>query len=110
MEHADLLIVVALSAWKTNIERAEKLFSGLSDDQLSKEVAPGKNRLIYLMGHLTAVHDGIPQLLGQGTRSYPEYDATFLKNPDKSQTNTPPVAEVRKAWKDVNAKIAEAFA
>jgi hypothetical protein len=50
------LVASAVHAWKLQLERADTLFSGLSDDELRNEVAPGKNRLIYLWGHLTAVH------------------------------------------------------
>jgi hypothetical protein len=35
----------ALRAWKSNVERADKLFGGLSPELLAQEVAPGKNRL-----------------------------------------------------------------
>jgi hypothetical protein len=42
------LIDSALRGWKFNVERAEELFAGLSPEQLEREVAPGKNRLIYL--------------------------------------------------------------
>ena len=46
------LIDSALRGWKSNVERADKLFGALSPDQLEQEVAPGRNRLIYLWGHL----------------------------------------------------------
>jgi hypothetical protein len=51
------LIDSVLRGWKFNVERADKLFGGLSPGQLEQEVAPGKNRLIYLWGHLAAVND-----------------------------------------------------
>ena len=54
----------ALNLWDTTIDRADKLFSSLTPDQLAKEIAPGKNRLIYLWGHLTAVHDRMLPLQG----------------------------------------------
>jgi hypothetical protein len=56
----------ALRAWKSNVERADRLFGGLSPELLEQEVAPGKNRLIYLWGHLAAVNDG---LLADGLRT-----------------------------------------
>jgi hypothetical protein len=73
-----------LNAWKTNIDRADKLFLALTPDQLEKEIAPGKNRLIYLWGHLTAVHDRMLPLLGFGPRLHPELDDIFLSKPDRS--------------------------
>ena len=53
------LVDSGLRGWKSNIDSADKLFSSLSPEQLEKEVAPGKNRLIYLWGHLTAVNDAL---------------------------------------------------
>jgi hypothetical protein len=72
-----------MNAWKQNIERAGKIFSGRSTADLQQEVAPGKNRLIYLWGHLTAVHDAMLPLLGLGPRLLPNW--TFLSS--LNQTN-----------------------
>src|SRR4029453_3485513 len=78
------LVRTAVAAWKTNIDRANKLFSGLSDERLQQEIAPGKNRLIYLWGHLTAVHDAMLPLLGIGPRRYADLDAAFLEGADRA--------------------------
>src|SRR6201984_148390 len=78
------LIDSALRGWKSNVERAEKLFGGLVPGQLEQEVAPGKNRLIYLWGHLAAVNDGLFPLLGIGERLHPELDAMFISKPERS--------------------------
>lgn len=110
MTNEELFLAVALNGWKGNIERADKMFSGLSEEELLKEVAPGKNRLIYLWGHLTAVHDAMLPLLGFGRRRYPEFDAAFISNPDKTQAGVPSAELVRKAWIDVNARLFEGFA
>ena len=48
MSMEDSLIDAALRGWKSNVERADKLFGTLSPEQLGQQVAPGKNRLIYL--------------------------------------------------------------
>jgi hypothetical protein len=45
-----LSVQVAINSWRLVVERANKIFSGLTEDQLLKEVAPGRNRLIYLWG------------------------------------------------------------
>ena len=62
------IVASAVHSWKQNVERADKVFSGLTEQQLLTEVAPGRNRLVYLWGHLTAVHDGMLPLLGLGDR------------------------------------------
>src|ERR1700730_5609342 len=110
MTSEELYLAVALNGWKGNIERADKMFSGLSDQEVLKEIAPGKNRLIYLWGHLTAVHDAMLILLGIGRRLHPEFDVAFVSNPDKAQAEIPSVELVRKAWREVNGRLFEGFA
>jgi hypothetical protein len=110
MTNEELFLAVALTGWKGNIERADKMFSGLSEEELLKEVAPGKNRLIYIWGHLTAIHDAMLPLLDIGRRLHPEFDDTFVSNPDKTQAEIPSVELVRNAWREVNGKLFEGFA
>ena len=110
MTNEELFLAVALKGWKGNIETADKMFSGLSEEELLKEVAPEKNRLVYLWGHLTAIHDAMLPLLGFGRRLHPEFDVAFVSNPDKTQTGIPSVELVRKAWMEVNARLFEGFA
>jgi hypothetical protein len=104
------LVTAALSSWKGNIDRADRLFSPLNEEQLQKEVAPGKNRLIYLWGHLTAVHDRMLPLLGLGERLHPELDPTFITSPDRTIAKLPPAEEIKKSWNEVNSKLFAGFA
>jgi hypothetical protein len=78
------LIDSALRNWRSNVDRAGKLFGNLSQEQLLQEVSPGKNRLIYLWGHLTAFNDALIALLGFGPRIHPELDLMFVSNPDRT--------------------------
>ena len=78
-------------------------------EQVLQEIAPGRNRLLYLWGHLTAIHDAMLPLLGLGKRLYPEFDVAFVLNPDKSQTVTPSHEEVRRAWITVNGELSKGF-
>jgi hypothetical protein len=103
------LVASALGAWKSNLERADRMFSALSEEQLQKEVAPGKNRLIYLWGHLTAVHDRMLPLLEIGPRVCPEYDSIFITSPDKTVAQLPSAAEIKSAWDEVSSKLQAGF-
>jgi uncharacterized damage-inducible protein DinB len=105
-----LSVQVAINSWRLVLERASKALSNLPEDQLLKEVAPGRNRLIYLWGHLTAVHDAMFPILGLGERLHPELDAIFVSSPDKTETQLPPVVELRKYWDEVNGKLLSQFA
>jgi hypothetical protein len=100
---------LGLKAWKAQVDRAGKLFGALSPAQVLQEIAPGRNKLLYLWGHLTAIHDAMLPLLGMGKRLYPELDVAFVINPDKSQTVTPSHEEIRRAWITVNGELSKGF-
>jgi hypothetical protein len=86
-----------------------KIVWGLSPDQLEQEVAPGKNRLIYLWGHLAAVNDRLLPLLGIGERLHPEFDGMFISNPDKSVQLKVSGQSLKAAWQEINQKLWEGF-
>ncbi len=109
MENEGSYVALALKVWKAQIERAGKLFGSLSSEEVLREIAPGRNRLLYLWGHLTAIHDAMLPLLGLGERLHPEFDAAFVSNPDKSQAGIPSHEQVRRAWNVVNARLWEGF-
>ena len=109
MGNDDAYVTLGLKVWKAQIDRAGKLFEALSSEEVLREIAPGKNRLLYLWGHLTAVHDAMLPLLGLGERLYPEFDVAFVSNPDKSRADIPSHEQVRQAWNDVNAELSKGF-
>ena len=76
------LVDGALRAWKFQMDRVEASFAKLSDEQLEARVAAGRNRLIYLLGHIAAVHDRMLPLLGIGERKHADLDAPFIETPD----------------------------
>ncbi len=109
MTSQQLSVKVAINSWKLVVERADKTFSKLNDDQLLKEVAPGKNRLIYIWGHLIAVHDAMFTILGLGSRLHPELDAVFISNPDKSVAELLSARTLKQYWDEVNSKLLSQF-
>src|SRR5437899_12130032 len=98
-------VALGLKVWKAQLDRADKLFGGLSSEEVLREIAPGRNRLLYLWGHLTAVHDAMLPLLGLGDRFHREFDVAFISNPDKSQAAIPSHQQVRYAWETINAEL-----
>ena len=104
-----LIIKMALDPWNTQIRKADKLFNDLSDEQLEEEVATGRNSGIYLLGHLTAIHDALFPLLGLGVKLYPPLEDIFIKSPDKSGIEKPGTKELRNSWSEVNNKLSQHF-
>jgi DinB superfamily len=105
----ELLSTAALNSWKLVISRFDQKLVGLTDTQLQQQVAPGKNRLFYLVGHLTAVHDRLFPLLGIGERLHPELDEPYLTNPDRTLADPVSASDLKKAWTEVNTKLTAAF-
>jgi hypothetical protein len=104
------LIDSALRGWKSNVEQADKLFGALSPGELEQEIAPGRNRLIYVWGHLAAVNDALLPLLTIGERLHPEFDGMFVSNPDKSVQLTISAESLKTAWQEINQKLRDGFA
>ena len=105
----NLLVKMTLMAWDAQNNHLNKLISSLTDDQLAKETAPGKNTGVYLLGHLIAVSDGLMPLLGFGNRLFPDMEEVFLKNPDKSGLTHPSVAELKRRLETVNKELNHHF-
>jgi hypothetical protein len=109
MTNEELPGITALNSWKLVIGRIDQNLAMLTDEQLQRQVAPGRNRLFYLLGHLTAVHDRLFPMLGLGDRLYPELDETYITNPDRALADPVSASDLKKAWTEVNAKLTEAF-
>jgi hypothetical protein len=109
MTNEEVLGVTVLNSWKLVINRFNKTLSKLSDEHLQRQVAPGKNRAFYLLGHLTAMHDRMFPLLGVGDRLHPELDDAYITNADKVLVDPLSAIELRRAWNEVNDKLTAAF-
>ena len=106
MSNTALIIKSATDSWFQQISRIDKLMDSFTDEQLESEIAPNKNRGIYLLGHLAAVHDRMLPLLNFGDQLYPQLENIFLTNPDRAIIDIPLTSELRKYWKTVNEMLA----
>ena len=95
----DFIVKLVLDAWLGQIARVDKLLSELNDEQLEREIAPGRNSGVYLIGHLAAIHDAMLPLLELG----PEL------HPDKSALQKPPLKLIREYWKEINTALDSHF-
>jgi hypothetical protein len=105
----EIFIKTAVSSWKQVISRIDKGVAPLSDDEIQRQIAPGKNRLLYLVGHLTVVHDRMFPTLGIGERLHPELDEAYLANPDGTIPDPVTPSELKQLWSEVNEKLTAAF-
>lgn len=101
----DLFVQTNIHNWENAIGQASGFFNKCTDEELLQPIAHGKNRVIYLLGHLAAVHDRLLPLLGLGDRLYPHLDEDFLTNPDNPAANLPAPGDLRDAWTTVNKHV-----
>ena len=98
MTTTETIVKMIFDRWNASIKNCDTLLNSLTDETLQREIAPGKNRGIYLLGHLIAVHDDMLILLDMGEKLYPELYEPFLKSPDKATTKIPSATELRSFW------------
>lgn len=110
MSSEDLLVRTVLGAWKQSVAQVDKALASLSDEDLQREIAPGRNRIYYLLGHLIAVNDRLFPLLRLGDRLHPELDNAFIANPDRTFPRDPlEPSALRSAWSEVNGELLAAL-
>jgi len=107
---ADIAVAMILSAWHAQNKKLDALLDKLPDEQFLKETAPGRNRGIYLLGHLAAVNDAMLPILGLGEKLYPQLEKIFITDPDNTAAEMPPVATLKDYWKKVNDKLSAEIA
>ncbi len=105
----ELFVKMVLDRWHGSILHFNKHLNALTDEQLQKEITPGKNRGTYLLGHLIAVHDDMLILLDMGEKLFPELFEPFIKQADKSAIQTPTAAQLRGMWGKQNNLLLEKF-
>jgi hypothetical protein len=109
MIQTEIAIKMVLDRWNGSILNLNKTLNELTDEQLQSEIAPGKNRGIYLLGHLIAVHDDMVILLGMGEKLFPELIEPFIKQADKVVAQIPSSTELRAMWVKQNEMLQEKF-
>lgn len=98
MNTTSITVKMIFDRWQASIQKFDGLLNSLTDEQLEKEIAKNKNRGIYLLGHLIAVHDDMIILLDMGQKLYPELNQIFIASPDKTVSEIPSAKELRAFW------------
>lgn len=110
MTNEEIFVKTSLTAWEVWLGRATKLFESLSEEQMQQEIAPGKNRPIYLLGHLLAVNDSMIPQLRLGEANHQELREIFVTQADHAVAELPPAETLLKYWKDVHAQLTQLLA
>jgi hypothetical protein len=98
-----------LNSWKSVNHRFNEVISQFSDESLEKEIAPGRNRALYIVGHVTATNDRLFPLLGIGERRYRDLDSVYIDQPDRTVDDPVAPSTLKAASDDVARRITEAL-
>ncbi len=109
MDRDALFVQMTVSAWNTYIERMNKFLDSITDEQFETEVAPDRNSVGYLIGHLIAIHDRLFELLAIGERSHTALYEPYVVKPDGEADGLPNASTLRNYWKDVHEKLSQKF-
>lgn len=107
---ADTIIIKQLlTQWDKDVTALTQVFEKLGADNAYTELAPGKNTVIYLLGHMVAVHDRLIEALDAGERSHTQLDEPFLREAD-GKAGYPDYNGLLSDWKEVSARVSGIFA
>ena len=108
-DYTQLIIKQIIDTWTGRNKAFTDFFNKYNDAEYLNEVAPGRNRAIYLLGHLIATNDGMLPLFGLGERLFPELEI-FSGNPDKSFQINASIEELKTKWASLNTVLTNHFA
>lgn len=106
METTQFVISLNVTAWDARLAQVGQQFEKLGPASAAREITPGGNTVLYILGHLVAVHDRMIEGMNLGERLYPELDGHFLKpyQPDAAYAT---FTELMEKWGVVNARLKE---
>jgi hypothetical protein len=107
--HVEQTIQLIVNMWTSRNTAVTGFFNKYENESVYlNEVAPGRNRALYLLGHLIATNDSMLPLLGLGEKLFPELEE-FSSSPDKSFTINQSISELKKQWDTINATLTDHF-
>lgn len=109
MNTTEITLKMIFDRWNALIKNFDTSLNAFTDEQLQHEIAPGKNRGIYLLGHMIAVHDDMLRLLDLGDKMYPELYEPFINAPDKTVSDIPSAIDLRALWSKQNEVLKQKF-
>jgi hypothetical protein len=103
-----MIIGQCVKTWEQRVAQATKLIDSLSDWAIDEEIAPGRNKVVYVIGHLLVVHDKLVEGMGLGERSFADLDTLFLEA-QQPDAKYPEAAWIKENWHKVNAFLNQKF-
>jgi len=103
------IIRQVIASWSAQNKSVTAFFTKYADETYFQEVAPGRNRAVYLLGHLIAANDGMLPLFGLEEKLLPDYYQLFQTAADKTIPDLPSIGELKEKWETVTATLTTHF-
>jgi len=106
---AQQIITQVINNWKGQNKAVTSFINKYEDSAYLKEVAAGRNRAVYIFGHLIVASDNLLPMFGLGDPLFPSFSELFSKHPDRTFADIPTIAELRQSWETVNNTLTAHF-
>lgn len=106
--YTEQIIKQVIDTWTGRNKVFSDFFNKYKDEDYLSEVAPGRNRAVYLLGHLIATNDGMIPMFGLGQKLFPELEV-FSHTPDKSFEINQSPGELKRKWETLNTSLTASF-
>jgi hypothetical protein len=103
------IIKQIINSWTVQNKLITDIFNKHEDWVYLDEVSPGRNRAIYLLGHVIAINDGMLPMFGITEKLFPGLEAVFISNPDNKTSASPSLSELKQYWETLNKTLSEHF-
>jgi hypothetical protein len=91
--------------WKITAWWISETLKSLSDEDLKKEISPGRNHGVWILGHLIQSEDELSKYLGKGDYLFPENEKLFgQKNKPGPVSSYLGIPVLRTQWEAVAGK------
>lgn len=104
----NLVIKQVINFWEANNKGITTFFNKHDDDVYLGEVAPGRNRGIYLLAHLIATNDALFPLFSLGEKLFPDL-APFASEAESTIPLELSIADLRIKWETLNVTLTNHF-
>lgn len=100
---------ICLLQWDTYNKRIQKTLDTISDENFNKPIVAGSNSPSWIFGHLAEADDSLLELLGIGSRKFPELKDIYHHERGSNQAGHLSKAEIITKWRDILTELDRAF-
>jgi hypothetical protein len=107
-DHGETVKDLIIHSWTSKTLQITNYWDKIGAASVYREIIPGGNKIIYILGHLLAIQDRMLEGMHLGDSLYPELDKIFLI-PQMPDHVFPDPVVMRKQWGQINDLLLQKF-